>query len=111
MSMVKGSDVSPAKIRSRRGITVGLSAIGTFSYRSLRRLGKISPALLGKMSPGELRDRARDLGRHSLETEMACTHAAAGPSRSVSGMVGENGLTGLRAYARAVDGDGVTTLS
>jgi ATP-dependent DNA ligase len=51
----------------------------------LRRLGKISPALLGKMSPGELRDSARDLGRHSLETEMACTHVAAGPSRSVSG--------------------------
>jgi hypothetical protein len=78
----------------------------------LRRLGKISPALLGKMSPGELRDSARDLGRHSLGTEVACVYAfGGGAGQKRIGMIGRDGLTGLRAYARAVDGDGVATFA
>ncbi len=45
------------------------------------------------MRPGELRDSAQDLGRHSLETEMACTYAAAGGGAEQKriGMVGETG--------------------
>jgi hypothetical protein len=63
------------------------------------------------MSPGELRDRARDLGRHSLETEMGVYACGGGAEQKRVGMVGRDGLTGLRAYARAVDGDGVATFA